>query len=212
MLCACGRWPNGERRRRSESLFRTLFLRFAAARPPQAPGSLRPSSRRSTWAPRPDAAMAPVGGLSCAEHSTANPVSSSRAGGTPCAIQYLLRDLALALLSSRNWRNVENSDFVAATSRKSATTPRYDLPVETISIVGAPGFLDSSGRWNQQVGDEWRASLRTPLLVRVTNHSGRRPDQTGQRRTLLPRHCACFEAPPSHSSLTPRRLCLRRRR
>ena len=39
-----------------------------------------------------------------------------------------------------------------------------DLPVETISIARLPDSWIRQERWTQQVGDGWRASLRTPLL------------------------------------------------
>jgi RES domain-containing protein len=45
---------------------------------------------------------------------------------------------------------------------------RYDVPddlaVERISISALPDSWTRQERWTQQIGDEWRASLRTPLL------------------------------------------------
>jgi RES domain-containing protein len=39
-----------------------------------------------------------------------------------------------------------------------------DLPVETISIADLPDSWTRQERRTQQIGDEWRASSRTPLL------------------------------------------------
>jgi RES domain-containing protein len=39
-----------------------------------------------------------------------------------------------------------------------------DLPVESIPIAALPDSWTRQERWTQQRGDEWHASLRTPLL------------------------------------------------